>query len=337
MVTYEAPATRAPLATERRREELGKFLKSRRAKLSPEDFGMPAGSRRRTPGLRREEVALLAGVGVTWYTWLEQGRRINASTQVLDAVARTLRLDAAERWHLYRLAEATPSRSGVSAEAVPEELRQLIRSLSPNPAVVMNGRLDIYESNAGHREVFRDWHEMPCIHRNLLWCAITEPTVRSKFLNYDTEIGHLVARLRSAYGAHVGDPSWEEDIARLIRMSPEFTELWERHEVAEPEPRTRIFVHPKVGELTFGWTELVAAGHGDLRVGVYTPKDDVTRDAIYQLCAASLLVISVSRSPAAAIASRPGRFCWHRSRRCAIRSCSTVQAACRHGEPGRIG
>src|SRR5207245_1784761 len=96
----ESPAAAAP--SERRREELGNFLKARRARLSPEDFGMPGGSRRRTPGLRREELALLAGVGVTWYTWLEQGREINVSTQVLDAVARTLRLDRAERWHMYR-------------------------------------------------------------------------------------------------------------------------------------------------------------------------------------------------------------------------------------------
>src|SRR4029077_5655447 len=94
--------------SERRRAELGKFLRTRRARLSPADFDMPAGSRRRTPGLRREELALLAGVGVTWYTWLEQGREINVSTQVLDALARTLRLDRAERWHMYVLAEAVP-------------------------------------------------------------------------------------------------------------------------------------------------------------------------------------------------------------------------------------
>jgi transcriptional regulator with XRE-family HTH domain len=289
LVTYEPPGTRATKATlaaqatERRREELGKFLKTRRAKLAPEDFGMPSGPRRRTPGLRREEVALLAGVGVTWYTWLEQGRQINASTQVLDAVASTLRLDGAERWHLYRLAEATPVRSGVSAEAVPDELRQIIRSLSPNPAVVMNSRLDVYEANEGHRGVFRDWHELPCIHSNLLWCAITEPTARAKFLNYDTEIPYLVARLRSGYGAHVGDPEWEEDIARLCRMSTEFTELWDRHEVAEPQRRTRILLHADAGELMFTWTELVAPGHGDLRLGVYTPANEATRAALTQL------------------------------------------------------
>jgi hypothetical protein len=283
LVTYE----RATRVAERRREELGKFLKARRAKLSPEDFGMPAGSRRRTPGLRREEVALLAGVGVTWYTWLEQGRSINVSTQVLDAVARTLRLDGAERWHLYRLAEATPTRAGVSAEAVPGELLQMLHSLSPNPASVMNGRMDIYESNAAHRALCRDWHEMPCIHHNLLWCVITEPSAPAKLLNYDSEVRHLVARLRAGYGLHVGDPDWEEDIARLSRASAEFCELWERHEVAEPQPRTKIFLDREFGELTFAWTELAAPGHGDLRLSVYTPKNEATTRAMRQLCAAS--------------------------------------------------
>jgi hypothetical protein len=128
---------------------------------------------------------------------------------------------------------------------------------------------------------------MPCLHHNLLWCVITEPSARTKLLNYETETRYLVARLRAGYGMHVGDPEWEEDIARLSRMSTEFTELWERHEVAEPQPRTRIVRHSEVGELTFGWTELAAPGHGDLRLGVYTPKDEATANAVRQLCAAA--------------------------------------------------
>src|ERR1700733_4012950 len=108
-----------PSATGTRRAALGRFLKARRSRISPDDVGLPPGPRRRTPGLRREEVALLAGVGVTWYTWLEQGRPINASTQVLDAVAQTLRLDQAGRWHLYRLAEAMPLRAWTISHVVP--------------------------------------------------------------------------------------------------------------------------------------------------------------------------------------------------------------------------
>src|SRR5689334_23546480 len=140
LVTYEAKDGTARKAGERRRAELGEFLKARRARLSPGDFGMPAGARRRTPGLRREEVALLAGVGVTWYTWLEQGRQINASTQVLDAVARTLRLDRAEREHLYRLAEATPLRTERPRQVIPDSIREILHSLDPLPASLVNSR-----------------------------------------------------------------------------------------------------------------------------------------------------------------------------------------------------
>jgi transcriptional regulator with XRE-family HTH domain len=267
-------------AVKPRRAELGGFLKARRARLHPKDVGLPPGPRRRTPGLRREEVALLAGVGVTWYTWLEQGRPINASGQVLDAVARTLRLDRAEREHLYRLAEATPLREGVVSTVVPEAVREVVRGLDPLPASLINIRFDVIESNAAHLDLFSDWHSMPCVHRNLLWCCVTEPRARERFLNYDDEVPHLVARLRAAYAGHVGDPAWEEDIRRLLDISPEFAELWARHEVAEPAARVLCFVHPQAGELTFSRTELAIPSAPDLRVAVYTPHDEPTRERL---------------------------------------------------------
>jgi MmyB-like transcription regulator ligand binding domain/Helix-turn-helix domain len=262
---------------ERRRAELGKFLKARRARLTPGDFGMPPGSRRRTPGLRREEVALLAGVGVTWYTWLEQGREINASTQVLDAVARTLRLDRVEREHLYRLAEATPLRGECTRLVIPDTIREIVYSLDPLPASLINSRFDILMSNHASEELFWDWHTMPCIHMNTLWCCVTEPSARSKFAEYDSQIRYMVARLRSAYGRHVGDPDWEEDIRRLATMSREFSELWARHEVAEAEPRTLTFQHPQAGTLSLAASELNLPDLPEARIVVYTPRDDDTR------------------------------------------------------------
>lgn len=275
MVVYESTAATAPAG--RRREELGKFLKARRARLSPEDFGMPGGPRQRTPGLRREEVALLAGVGITWYTWLEQGREINASTQVLDAVANTLRLDTAEREHMYMLAEATPLLAGAARGQAPAEVGEIVRSLDPLPATLTNGRFDILVSNDAHEDLFWDWHSMPCIHKNTLWCCVTEPTARQKFPQYDQEVRYLVARLRVAYARHVGDPGWEEDIRRLRGMSREFADLWSRHEVADPEPRVRTFLHPVAGALTFTATELQVLAMPDARLTVYTPADEPTR------------------------------------------------------------
>jgi transcriptional regulator with XRE-family HTH domain len=260
-----------------RRAELGEFLKARRARLSPEEVGLPPAPRRRTPGLRREEVAMLAGLGVTWYTWLEQGRPINASTQVLDAVARTLRLDHAERAHMYRLAEATPLRSWAGSTAIPDAVRDVVHGLDPLPAVLINSRFDIIESNAAHKALYRDWHMLPCVHKNLLWCCVTEPRAPEIFLNYHEEVRYLVARLRAAYGRHVGDPEWEEDIRRLSELSSEFTELWAEHEVAEPSVRVQRYRHPLAGMLTLNRTEFEVAAYPDLRVSVHTPHDDETR------------------------------------------------------------
>jgi transcription regulator MmyB-like protein len=232
VVTYESSQAQVPACERvvqgRRREELGKFLKVRRAQLSPADFGLPGGSRRRTPGLRREELALLAGVGVTWYTWLEQGREI-------------------------------------------------VDSLDPLPATLTNGRFDILQSNDASEDLFWEWHEMPCIHKNTLWCCVTEPSAREKFPQYEQEVPYLVARLRAGYARHVGDPDWEEDIRRLSGLSREFAGLWARHEVAGPEPRVRTFLHPQAGPVTFTVTELEIPVLPEARLTVYTPADEQTR------------------------------------------------------------
>ena len=274
MVVYEPKE--AP-ASERRRVELGKFLKSRRARLKPEDFGMPAGSRRKTPGLRREELALLAGVGVTWYTWLEQGREINASTQVLDAVARTLRLDRAERWHLYALAEAMPVVASTPRCTVPDSIVEIVRSLDPLPAVVVNARFDIITENDAYTDLFRHVHSLPCVHRNALWCTITEPRSRELFPQYEENVRYMVARLRASYGRHVGDPDWEEDIRRLSALSTEFAELWALHEVAEFRPTSMAYRHPDAGPLTFTTNELQVQAGPEARLVVRTPADEETR------------------------------------------------------------
>ena len=274
MVTFEPKD--AP-KSERRRTELGKFLRTRRARLSPADFDMPAGSRRRTPGLRREELALLAGVGVSWYTWLEQGREINVSTQVLDALARTLRLDRAERWHMYVLAEAVPVAVSTGRCAVTEALKEILHSLDPLPAVVTDARCDMLAENDAYHDLFREWHSLPCVHRNTLWCTLTEPTAREKFPQYDESVRYQVARFRAAYARHVGEPDWEEDIRRLTSLSSEFAELWARHEVAEYQPCIRTFIHPDAGALTFTTNELQVPAAPEARLVVYTPADDETR------------------------------------------------------------
>ena len=128
--------------------------------------------------------------------------------------------------------------------------------------------------------MFWDWHSLPCVHKNLLWCAITEPRAREMFLNYDEEIPYMVARLRAAYAQHIGDPEWDEDIRRLAGLSQEFAGLWARHEVAAPAPRTLRFQLPSTGPMTFTRTELDVLSVADLRVAVYSPHDDDTRERL---------------------------------------------------------
>jgi MmyB-like transcription regulator ligand binding domain len=143
--------------------------------------------------------------------------------------------------------------------------------------VLINGRFDIIQTNDAHEEMFWNWHTLPCVHKNLLWCALTEPRAREMFLNYDEEIPHMVARLRATHAQHIGEPEWDEDIRRLAGLSQEFAELWARHEVAGPAPRTLRFRHPEAGLMTLTRTELDVAAVPDLRIATYSPVDDETR------------------------------------------------------------
>lgn len=262
--------------TQRRRTELAAFLRGRRARVTPADVGMPPGFRRRTPGLRREEVAQLSGVGVTWYTWLEQGRPINASAQVLDAVARTLRLDTPEREHLYHLAEVpyTPVQ-GPPALSVGPEVQGVIDALVPRPAVVYNARYDILAANQVYRDLFLDGGG-PSTPRNALWTLFTVPEERCPLMFRETELPMMVATLRAAYGLHAGEPSWEEFISRLSAASPEFARLWQAGDVAERGRRVKVFRHATVGELRMTSLSLSVDGMPECRIVVYTPDDEET-------------------------------------------------------------
>ncbi|MCI3269713.1 helix-turn-helix transcriptional regulator [Streptomyces cylindrosporus] len=261
--------------TQRRRPELAAFLRGRRARVTPADVGMPPGLRRRTPGLRREEVAQLSGVGVTWYTWLEQGRPINASAQVLDAVARTLRLDAPEREHLYRLAE-------VPFEPVPERMTQtvapevqgILDGLDPLPAVVYNSRYDILATNPAYRDLFMVPATLRIGVPNVLWTLFTVPEKACPVVHRERELPVMVATLRSWYGRHVGEPAWEDYIRALSAASPYFAELWASGEVIPPGPRVKTFHHEAVGELRMTSQSLQIDGMPECRIVVYTPADE---------------------------------------------------------------
>jgi transcriptional regulator with XRE-family HTH domain len=261
--------------THRRRLELAAFLRTRRARVTPADVGMPPGFRRRTPGLRREEVAQLSGVGVTWYTWLEQGRPINASAQVLDAVARTLRLDPPEREHLYRLAEVpfepAPERLG---QSVGPEVQSVIDALDPIMAVVYNSRYDVLATNAAYRDLFLVPQTFEVGAPNVLWTLFTLPEEACPMVHRECELPLMVATLRSWYGRHVGEPAWEGFIRDLSAASPYFARLWASGEVIPPGPRVKTFRHEAVGELRMNSQSLQIDGMPECRIVVYTPEDE---------------------------------------------------------------
>ncbi|MEV6108581.1 helix-turn-helix transcriptional regulator [Streptomyces sp. NPDC051940] len=266
-------------ASARRRPELAAFLRSRRARVTPADVGMPPGLRRRTPGLRREEVAQLSGVGVTWYTWLEQGRDINASPQVLDAVARTLRLDTAEREHLYDLAGVafTAGPEG-HADSVTPEIQRIIDDLGTLPAAVYNARYDVLATNAVYRTLFPTVGMSTGADRNVLWHLFTARACCCTMVERETELPMLVATFRGAYGRHVGEPRWEGLIRRLCTASDYFAQLWASGDVAPPGARVKIIQHASVGLLNCTTQSLSVAGTPEARIVVYVPADAESHD-----------------------------------------------------------
>ena len=266
-----------------RRMELAGFQRSRRESIAPEQVGLPPASRRRTPGLRREEVATLAGVGVTWYTWLEQGRDINASPQVLDAVARTLLLDPHERAHLFRLADAPDGAAEQDCQSLPPTVRALLDQLDPYPACVRNARLDILAWNDAYTSLMGDLGELPFEERNSLWLVFTSRRCRGAMLDWQDSTRRLVAEYRAAMAEHLAEPAWKCLVTRLSAASPEFAELWERHEIAAPENLTKRYLHPEVGLLQLNYTHLWLGQRLGTRMTTYTPAGPDTEARLHEL------------------------------------------------------
>ncbi|GAA4588866.1 helix-turn-helix transcriptional regulator [Planotetraspora phitsanulokensis] len=267
-------------ATDTRRDQLASFLRSRRERVTPQDVGLPPGTRRRTPGLRREEVAQLAGVGVTWYTWLEQGRPINASVQVLDAIARTLRMDSAEREHLYRLADLPEVVEPGADDELDPEIHQILGHLDPVPACVYNSRYDLLAWNAAYAAFFPNLIRQPSCCRNVLWLVFAMPGCCCPILNREQELPQMVAALRGAYARHAGEPAWTALVSRLCAESPEFARMWATHDVARPGSRMKILKHTSAGLIRANSTSLALSSPQETRLVVYSPMDDESKQRI---------------------------------------------------------
>lgn len=251
-----------------RRAGLRDFLMSRRARISPAEVGLPEGARRRTPGLRREEVAVLAGVGVSWYQWLEQGRDITVSPQVLDAIARTLRLDEAERRHLYLLAGLNPPLPcDASGAPVDPAMLRLVEAIMPMPAFILDKHWDQVATNRAAELALC----MTTGEHNGLACLFTNEAFRACLVDWRVTAASLVAQYRAEMSACPDDPGFTAVVDRLLETSPEFAELWARHDVAPDRIVGKVFRHPRAGRLEFEVSRLRVPGRPDLTLTLDNP------------------------------------------------------------------
>ncbi|GIP46757.1 hypothetical protein D3C76_184040 [compost metagenome] len=270
------------MSTEPRLEALSEFLKTQRAKLHPHTVGLPAGSRRRTPGLRREEVAQLAGVSTTWYTWLEQGRDIKVSPSVLDAIAGALRLNADERKYLFDLA----SDSGFHPDWVEEKdpvinpsLHKILQELKYCPTIISDRHCHIVGWNPAATHVFVDFEQIPDEERNLISLPFAKKELRSLAVNWPHFVKGFLAIFRAYYGQYVADPWYSQFIERMSQRYPDFQELWNQSEVSAAPEVMIEFRHAKAGKMLFNLTSLQVQGDADLRCSIYTPIEGTATEA----------------------------------------------------------
>jgi transcriptional regulator with XRE-family HTH domain len=259
-----------------RRQALADFLRQRRARLSPADVGLPPGMRRRTPGLRREEVAQLANMGTSWYVWLEQGRDVHPSAQVLESLAQALRLTLNERRHLFLLAgQPLPPHTSFLEERTSPEFQQVLDDLNPTPAYAVGRRWDLLAWNKAADGLFAISEASSLYARNLVWRLFTSPTMRER-PNWEQVARGTLAEFRTASARYPGDRWFEELIEDLKRVSPEFRRWWPHHDVRSALDGHKVMEHPALGHLEFEHLTLQVLSNPDVRIMIYTP-NAVTR------------------------------------------------------------
>jgi len=232
-----------------RRRELSSFLRTRRARISPADSGLPTGARRRTPGLRREEVAQLAGMSVTWYTWLEQARPIGVSTDTLERLAQVLRLGGIERIQLFQLALREPVIAPKpTAQRVSPLLRQMIDQMEHLPAFIVGPRFDVLCWNLA-ADAFFGFAARHSGERNMVWRFFTDSSLRRLIVDWPTRARDVLARFRVNYGRHAGERDFVDLVERLKSISSDFAEWWPRHDVLPQSEGLKRYNHPLVGRL----------------------------------------------------------------------------------------
>ncbi|KAA9165591.1 helix-turn-helix domain-containing protein [Amycolatopsis acidicola] len=256
------------------RKELAAFLRSRREATDPVSLGLTPGPRRRTPGLRREELAQLSGVSLTWYTWLEQARDISVSRQVIDSLARTLRMPPPERTYLFTLAGLALPAEDPGRPHVDGMLRRLVGTLQPNPAYVINPWWDILCHNEAYGALLGGLDHRPAAERNGLWLLFTDPDVAALFPDWQSEARQLVGQLRANLARYPKDPRGPEVVEALRQAGPKFGELWEDHDVRRFRAARKRFRHPVAGRLDLDYVKLAAADDDQQQLVVFLPSGE---------------------------------------------------------------
>jgi len=256
-----------------RRRELGDFIRARRERVAPASVGLLAARRRRTPGLRREEVAELSGLSTTWYTWIEQGREVSVSPSALARLARALRLDRAQRNYLFELAgKRDPDPGAGAADDLPPVAASCVAAIAV-PAYILDRGWNARAWNAPAERLFVGWLDRPegNAERNLLRFIFLAPGARSLISDWERRARRVVAEFRAHCGAHLDDAALRRLIDELRRVSPDFAQMWEQHGVLGREGGERTFDHPRDGFLRFEQVTFELAGHADVKLTILAP------------------------------------------------------------------
>jgi transcriptional regulator with XRE-family HTH domain len=278
-----------PSAAAARRAELADFLRARRGSITPAEAGLPDDGRRRTPGLRREEVAHLAGVGLSWYTWLEQGRDITPSAQVLLALSRALQLSLSERNHLFLLAEvAQPDSPGPSEAEVDEQTVALVNALEPHIAYVLSPRFDVLAHNRGAEIIMSDLFTAPPPQRNMLMYMFDGRVSWSQSAEWEATARANLLDFRTEYDRHPDDRAYQQLIDDLSRRSDALRGWWAEHQVQVPEPVRKTILHATLGPLHLLQSQARLANQPSLRLRLLVPEDGRTRRVLAEACTPAL-------------------------------------------------
>ncbi|MGG3574652.1 helix-turn-helix transcriptional regulator [Bacillus gobiensis] len=256
-----------------KRKELGDFLKLRRSKLSPQEYGLPLGTRRKTKGLRREEMAQLSGIGLTWYTWLEQGRDIQVSTQVLESISRVLRLNYEEKRHVFLLAgQHIPlDDHNSSKQTLHPVVQNFIHHLKDCPVYVTDEKWDIISWNEAACVVFGDFKRMNKKEKNAIWRCFCSEEYQKLLADWEGHAKKLLAQFRSTATRFIGEEWIKELIDELTEKSAEFRQWWNHHEILGTPIGEKEIHHPVVGTMFMEHATLQIYDSPDLKLTIYRP------------------------------------------------------------------